>query len=60
MILFLCRHVVHAACTSGGDQLPQQPDPALRGVGMADNMGRGLSGRIALCVPFFFLVCDQN
>ncbi|KAJ7195868.1 vacuolar assembling protein VPS41 [Mycena rebaudengoi] len=47
MILFLCRHVVHAACTNGGDQLPPQPDPALRGVGMADNMARGLSGRIA-------------
>ncbi|KAJ6544053.1 hypothetical protein B0H19DRAFT_956201 [Mycena capillaripes] len=47
IILFLCRHVVHAACTSGGDHLPQQPDPALRGVGMADSMARGLSGKIA-------------
>ncbi|KAJ7731006.1 hypothetical protein DFH07DRAFT_157899 [Mycena maculata] len=47
IILFLCRHVVHAACTSGGDQVPPQPDPALRGVGMADGMARGLSGKIA-------------
>ncbi|KAJ7446892.1 hypothetical protein B0H11DRAFT_2083691 [Mycena galericulata] len=47
MILFLCRHVVHAACTSGGDHLPMQPDPVLRGVGMADNVARGLSGKIA-------------
>ncbi|KAJ6450316.1 hypothetical protein C8R47DRAFT_998937 [Mycena vitilis] len=47
VVLFLCRHVVHAGCTSGGDNLPQQPDPALRGVGMADSMARGLSGKIA-------------
>ncbi|KAJ7149078.1 hypothetical protein C8R43DRAFT_925340 [Mycena crocata] len=47
IILFLCRHVVHAACANGGDQLPSQPDPALRGVGMADTMARGLSGKIA-------------
>jgi hypothetical protein len=47
MILFLCRHVVHATCTSGGDHLPEQPDPALRGVGMADSVARGL-GKIAL------------
>ncbi|KAJ7638224.1 vacuolar assembling protein VPS41 [Roridomyces roridus] len=47
VILFLCRHVVHAACTSGGDQLPEQPDPVLRGAGMADTLGRGLNGKIA-------------
>ncbi|KAJ7174299.1 hypothetical protein C8R46DRAFT_1080579 [Mycena filopes] len=47
VILFLCRHVVHAACTSGGDHIPSQPDPALRGIGMADSMARGLSGKIA-------------
>ncbi|KAF8211727.1 vacuolar assembling protein VPS41 [Mycena galopus ATCC 62051] len=47
VILFLCRHVVHAACASGGDNLPEQPDPALRGVGMADSVARGLSGKIA-------------
>ncbi|KAJ7265984.1 vacuolar protein sorting-associated protein 41 [Mycena haematopus] len=47
IILFLCRHVVHAACTSGGDHLPEQPDPALRSVGMTDVVARGLSGKIA-------------
>ncbi|KAJ7717660.1 hypothetical protein B0H16DRAFT_1610599 [Mycena metata] len=47
VILFLCRHVVHAACTSGGDHIPSQPDPALRGIGMADSLARGLSGKIA-------------
>ncbi|KAF7354801.1 Vacuolar assembling protein [Mycena sanguinolenta] len=47
VILFLCRHVVHAACTSGGDHLPEQPDPALRSVGMTDVVARGLSGKIA-------------
>ncbi|KAF7331583.1 Vacuolar assembling protein [Mycena kentingensis (nom. inval.)] len=45
VMLFLCRHVVHAACTSGAAQLPPQPDPALRGIGMAD--GRGIGGKIA-------------
>ncbi|KAJ7499555.1 vacuolar assembling protein VPS41 [Mycena latifolia] len=37
IVLFLCRHVVHAACTRGGDRLPP-PEPG------AD---RGLSGKIA-------------
>ncbi|KAJ7087362.1 hypothetical protein B0H15DRAFT_843711 [Mycena belliarum] len=37
IVLFLCRHVVHAACTRGGDHLPA-PEPG------AD---RGLSGKIA-------------
>ncbi|KAJ7699646.1 hypothetical protein B0H17DRAFT_1049120 [Mycena rosella] len=37
VVLFLCRHVVHAACTRGGDRLPP-PEPG------AD---RGLSGKIA-------------
>ncbi|KAF8882653.1 vacuolar assembling protein VPS41 [Mucidula mucida] len=47
MILFLCRHVVHASCCSGGDDLPPQPDPVLRGVGILGSSGRGLSGKIA-------------
>ncbi|KAG6812138.1 hypothetical protein H0H92_004137 [Tricholoma furcatifolium] len=47
LLLFLCRHVVHAHCTDGGDQLPLQPDPALRVVGLGGN-ALGLSGKIAL------------
>ncbi|KAF7301087.1 Vacuolar assembling protein [Mycena indigotica] len=51
VILFLCRHVVHASCTSGGDRLPPQPDPVLRGAGMADSspysVARGINGKIA-------------
>ncbi|KAF8076857.1 vacuolar assembling protein VPS41 [Lyophyllum atratum] len=46
LLLFLCRHVVHSHCASGGDQLPHQPDPALRGVGMG-SAALGVSGRIA-------------
>ncbi|KAK7061202.1 vacuolar assembling protein [Favolaschia claudopus] len=49
VIMFLCRHMVHAKCTSGGEHVPEQPDPALRdvGFGMGDTLGRGLSGKIA-------------
>ncbi|KAG5644802.1 hypothetical protein DXG03_007624 [Asterophora parasitica] len=46
VLLFLCRHVVHAHCAKGGDHLPQQPDPALRGVGIGGS--QGISGKIAL------------
>jgi len=46
LLLFLCRHVVHATCTSGGTQLPPQPDPALRGMSITDSEARGLSGKI--------------
>jgi len=45
VLLFLCRHVVHGGCVSGGDDLPSQPDPILVSVGMG---GQGLSGKIAL------------
>ncbi|KAJ4482441.1 hypothetical protein J3R30DRAFT_3854844, partial [Lentinula aciculospora] len=50
VLLFLCRHTVHARCARpNGDEteLPQLPDPALRGVGLGGVGGRGLSGRIA-------------
>ncbi|KAJ3880126.1 hypothetical protein F5051DRAFT_175299 [Lentinula edodes] len=50
VLLFLCRHTVHARCARpNGDEteLPQLPDPALRGVGLSGVGGRGLSGRIA-------------
>ncbi|THV02760.1 vacuolar protein sorting-associated protein 41 [Dendrothele bispora CBS 962.96] len=48
VVLFLCRHTAHAACVSGGQDIPQQPDAILRGAGMTDLSGRGLSGKIAL------------
>ncbi|KAJ3808159.1 hypothetical protein F5876DRAFT_46601 [Lentinula aff. lateritia] len=50
VLLFLCRHTAHARCARpNGDEteLPQLPDPALRGVGLSGVGGRGLSGRIA-------------
>ena len=47
IFLFLCRHVVHASCVSGGDDLPLPPD--------ASSAARGLSGSIALFVFFFLL-----
>ncbi|TFK43987.1 vacuolar assembling protein VPS41 [Crucibulum laeve] len=45
VLLFLCRHVVHATCANGGDHLPIQSDPVLRGMG--GSPGRGISGSIA-------------
>ncbi|KAJ3825366.1 hypothetical protein F5880DRAFT_1638492, partial [Lentinula raphanica] len=50
VLLFLCRHTVHARCalpTGDGIQLPELPDPALRGVELGGLGGRELSGRIA-------------
>ncbi|KAF9458458.1 hypothetical protein BDZ94DRAFT_1270495 [Collybia nuda] len=47
VILFLCRHVVHASCVSGGDNLPVQPDPVLRGIGLGKAINVGISGKIA-------------
>ncbi|KAF9266084.1 vacuolar assembling protein VPS41 [Marasmius fiardii PR-910] len=45
VLLFLCRHAVHANCVAGGHSLPQQPDAILREAGLSS--GRGLNGRIA-------------
>jgi hypothetical protein len=42
IFLFLCRHVVHSSCVSGGDDLLLSPDPVLRHL-----EARGLSGSIA-------------
>ncbi|KZP04416.1 vacuolar protein sorting-associated protein 41 [Athelia psychrophila] len=47
VLLFLCRHVVHATCCTGGDDLPPQLDPVLASAGMGGNAPRGLSGKIA-------------
>lgn len=47
-LLFLCRHVVHAHCVDHGEELPQQPDPTLVGLGIGGQPG--LSGKIALYV----------
>ena len=58
VLLFLCRHTVHASCVSGGDSLPQQPDAILRGAGLSS--GRGLSWRIALYVCSFLHVTSTD
>ena len=59
ILLFLCRHVVHASCVSGGDNLPLPPDPILRHLEPGSSAARGLSGSIALYVSvllfLFFL-----
>ncbi|KAF8165888.1 vacuolar assembling protein VPS41 [Crassisporium funariophilum] len=44
-LLFLCRHVVHATCVSGGEQLPLPPDPVLRS--LEGNSARSISDSIA-------------
>lgn len=46
VLLYLCRHVVHARCVQGGDNIPSQPDPVLRGIGMG-SAERGINGKIA-------------
>lgn len=47
ILLFLCRHTVHASCVDGSDWVPPQPDPVLQGIGRLD-VGRAISGKIAL------------
>ncbi|CAA7259453.1 unnamed protein product [Cyclocybe aegerita] len=44
-LLFLCRHVVHATCVSGGEYLPLPVDPILRT--LEGGASRGISGSIA-------------
>ena len=47
ILLFLCRHVVHADCVvDHDDELPHQPDPTLVGMGIGGQPGVG--GKIAL------------
>jgi len=48
-MLFLCRHVVHATCVSGAEQLPLSLMPFSSFPGLdGGGAGRGLSGSIAL------------
>ena len=48
-LLFLCRHVVHSHCASGGDGLPRQFDNSFVGLsGFGVNDGRSISAKIAL------------
>ncbi|KIO24479.1 hypothetical protein M407DRAFT_99879 [Tulasnella calospora MUT 4182] len=52
VLLFLCRHLVHAACVKGGDRLPERPmDDVLAGflAGSAPRGGskRGIGSKIA-------------
>lgn len=48
-MLFLCRHVVHATCVSGAEQLPLSLTPFSSFPGLdGGGGGRGLSGSIAL------------
>ncbi|KAI0315153.1 vacuolar assembling protein VPS41 [Amylostereum chailletii] len=46
-LLFLCRHVVHARCTSGGDMIPPPPNAAMASVTLGGSPTRGISGKIA-------------
>ncbi|KAF8338443.1 vacuolar assembling protein VPS41 [Amanita rubescens] len=46
VILYLCRHVVHATCLSGSDRLPPRPDPVLRSAGLLGS-AREINGKIA-------------
>lgn len=45
VLVFLCGHLVHSRCTSGGAGLPKQADSSLVGIGLG--MGRDLGAKIA-------------
>jgi len=52
LLLYLCRHVVHASCIPGGEDLPAQPDRdfvvrGLGAVGVTGSASRMIGGRIA-------------
>jgi hypothetical protein len=55
ILLFLCRHVVHAGCVKGGEGLSSQPDDDLTGMGVGFGGVKGISGKIALWVNSLFL-----
>jgi len=46
VILYLCRHVVHATCLSGSNRLPPRPDPVSRSAGLLGS-AREINGKIA-------------
>jgi vacuolar protein sorting-associated protein 41 len=47
VLLFLCRHVVHARHVDCGDELPPPPDPVVASVTSGGRSNRGISSRIA-------------
>ncbi|KAA1466651.1 vacuolar assembling protein VPS41 [Dentipellis sp. KUC8613] len=47
VLLFLCRHVVHASCVEGGDSIPNLPDPAFASVGIGGAGARTIGARLA-------------
>ncbi|KAI0265207.1 vacuolar assembling protein VPS41 [Gloeopeniophorella convolvens] len=47
VLLFLCRHAVHARHVDGGDDLPPPPDPVVASVTFGGRSNRGISNRIA-------------
>jgi hypothetical protein len=54
VLLFLCRHVVHAKCARGGDGLPHQSASTAfeMRIGSTPSMSSIISGKIALCVGY--------
>src|SRR5579863_6079525 len=50
VLLFLCRHAVHARHVDCGDELPPPPDPVVASVTPGGRSNRGISNRIAECV----------
>ncbi|KAI0303893.1 hypothetical protein BC826DRAFT_980228 [Russula brevipes] len=47
VLLFLCRHAVHARHVDSGDELPPPPDPVVASVTFGGRSNRGISNRIA-------------
>lgn len=47
LLLFLCRHAVHARHVDCYDELPPPPDPAVASVTSGGKSSRGISARIA-------------
>jgi hypothetical protein len=47
VLLFLCRHAVHARHVDCGDELPPPPDPVVASVTFGGRSNRGISNRIA-------------
>jgi hypothetical protein len=51
VLLFLCRHVVHATCVAGGEDIPYQTDTLLAGLDLGEgSYTRALGAKIALWV----------